>query len=121
MKKTLILVACAAFAIALAVAANIPSGKETLTFDAKMGAVTFGHKMHVDKGVSCTTCHHTSKEGETPQACSSCHDAKVAKDKAPKLQDAMHTSCYGCHEKTAAAGKKAGPVKKDCKVCHVKA
>jgi hypothetical protein len=90
-----------------------------------MGTVTFPHQKHAAAGLKCVECHHTLKEGETPQACTTCHDLKEAKDKAPKFYDVVHgaaaAGCNGCHSKLAAAGKKAGPVKKDCKSCHVKA
>ena len=84
------------------------------------GEVTFPHGVHA-KAIKCVECHHTTKEGENPQPCSACHDAKEAKDKAPKLKDAIHKSCWDCHKTTKAAGKKSGPEMKDCKVCHVKA
>lgn len=123
MKKMLVVLFVFGLVGAWALAGSIPAGKETIKFEAKMGAVSFPHKAHADKGVSCVTCHHTSKEGEAPKGCGSegCHDAKEAKGKAAKLADAVHKNCWDCHDKTAAAGKKSGPVKKDCKVCHVKA
>lgn len=103
----------------VAVAADIPADKAVIKFDSKMGTVTFPHKAHVEKGAKCVDCHHTQKEGQAVETCGKCHDAKEAKGNAPKLQDAVHKSCKGCHEKSVAAGKKAPG--KECKACHVKA
>lgn len=119
MRKVALIVAVLFVAGMIALAADIPAGKETIKFETKMGTVTFPHKAHAEKVGKCTECHHTTKEGEAVKPCSACHDAKEAKDKAPKLQDAVHKMCKGCHEKTVAAGKKAPS--KDCKSCHVKA
>lgn len=123
MKKTLILVFVLGLVGAWALAGTVPAGKETIKMDTKTGTVTFAHKAHADGGVACVTCHHMTKEGETPKSCGAagCHDAKEAKGKALILKDALHNSCIGCHDKNVAAGKKSGPVKKDCKLCHVKA
>lgn len=118
MKKALVVVLGLAICGLFALAADPPAD---IKFDTKMGTVTFPHKAHADKGIKCEACHHTTKAGETPQKCEACHDKAAAKDKAPKLSDAVHTTCWQCHEKTVAAGQKSGPVKKDCKVCHVKA
>ncbi|MBZ5639134.1 MAG: cytochrome c family protein [Acidobacteriia bacterium] len=100
-------------------AADIPADKATIKFDTKMGTVTFPHKAHVDKGAKCEECHHTLKAGEAPQACTACH-GKEPKGQVPKMMDAAHKLCKGCHEKSVAAGKKA-PDSKNCKSCHVKA
>lgn len=118
--KKMVLVMAGLLAVSMWVfaAAAPPDVKK---FETSNGTVTFPHGAHVKAGIKCNTCHHTLKEGETPQPCSSCHDAKEAKDKAPKLKDAVHKMCWDCHKKMAAEGKKAGPVMKDCKVCHVKA
>jgi predicted CXXCH cytochrome family protein len=122
-KKTLVVVGLLALVSvgALVIAGEVPADKAEIKFDTKMGTVTFPHKVHSGlEGVSCTSCHHTLKEGATPQACSSCHDPKMEKDGAPKLKDAVHNNCYGCHQEKADAGMKSGPLKKDCKACHVK-
>ena len=123
MKRVLIVVAVLALCGigALVVASEIPGEQAEIKFDTKMGTVTFGHKVHAGlEGVSCKSCHHTLEADATPQKCSSCHDAKTVKDGAPKLKDAVHNSCYGCHQEKVDAGMKAGPLKKDCKACHVK-
>ena len=103
-------------------AAQVPEGKEVLKFETKMGTVTFEHAKHSGfEGVECATCHHTFEGEGLPQACSECH-AKKATEKAPKLQKAVHDTCWGCHQEKADAGEKHGPVKgaKNCKQCHVK-
>jgi hypothetical protein len=97
---------------------EIPAGKETIKFDTKMGTVTFPHKAHVEKGAKCEDCHHPVKGMEAKHLCSDCHSATEAKGDVPKLADAVHKTCKGCHEKSVAAGKKAPS--KDCKSCHVK-
>ncbi len=115
MKRLALLVAGLFLVSTCVIAADIPADKATIKFETKMGTVTFPHKAHAEKE-KCATCHHTTKEGEAVKACTDCH----GKDpKAPKMQDAAHKLCKGCHEKTVAAGKKA-PNAKDCKSCHVK-
>jgi hypothetical protein len=63
---------------------------------------------------NCNTCHHYTKEGDTPP-CSKCHGTAT---EAPKkhiaigLRDAYHGLCIGCHKKIS------GPV--DCGGCHIK-
>ncbi len=103
---------------AFAVVAGPP---EVKTYPTKMGTVTFPHAGHAKAGVKCVECHHMNKADADSKACSSCHDAKAANGKTPKLVDAVHSSCWECHKTLKAAGKKAGPEKKDCKLCHVKA
>ncbi|MEW6338691.1 MAG: cytochrome c3 family protein [Acidobacteriota bacterium] len=122
MKKIALVLVFVAAAAVVVMAADIPADKEVLKLEAKLGTVTFKHKAHVDAGAACTDCHHTQKEGQPVQKCSECHDKAAAKDKAPKLQDAFHNNCAGCHAKLIAEGKKSGPVKdaKSCKSCHVK-
>jgi predicted CXXCH cytochrome family protein len=115
--RRLALLVAGLFLVSMCVmAADIPADKATIKWETKMGTVTFPHKAHADRE-KCATCHHTTKEGEAVKACGTCH-GKEATDKAPKLQDAAHKLCKGCHEKTVAAGKKAPG--KDCKSCHVK-
>ena len=119
LKRILLVVLGLAVVSFFSYAADAP---EVKTYETKMGKVTFPHKKHVDGGLKCTDCHHSTKEGEAVQACGACH-GKEAKDKAPKLYDAIHGtgkfSCDPCHAKHVAEGKKV-PVKKDCKSCHVK-
>jgi hypothetical protein len=81
----------------------------------KFAPVTFKHLEHQKKeNVTCATCHHKSKEGETPKACSSCHGVVEG---AASFKDAMHKKCKACHKTESAAGKSA-PTK--CTGCHVK-
>ena len=98
---------------------TIPTDKEIIKFDTSRGVVTFLHKMHADlKVTECTTCHHTLKpEDETVKACHECHGEDAD---APRVKKAFHSTCIGCHEYTVAHGDEAGPLKKKCKLCHVK-
>jgi hypothetical protein len=117
--RRLALLVAGMFLVSMCVmAADIPAGKETIKFDTKMGTVTFPHKAHVEKGAKCEDCHHPVKGMEAKHLCSDCHSATEAKGDVPKLADAVHKTCKGCHEKSVAAGKKAPS--KDCKSCHVK-
>ncbi len=117
--RRLTLLVAGLFLVSMCVmAAEIPADKATIKFETKMGTVTFPHKAHVDKGAKCEDCHHAVKGMEAKNNCAACHDAKEAKGNAPKLADAVHKTCKGCHEKAVAAGKKAPG--KDCKSCHVK-
>lgn len=98
----------------------IPSDKEVIRFETKLGEVTFLHKMHADLSITeCTTCHHTLQPGdERVKPCHECHGEKDAE--TPKIKTVFHWTCTGCHEYTVAHGDKAGPLEKKCKLCHVK-
>ncbi|WP_041969970.1 cytochrome c3 family protein [Geobacter sp. OR-1] len=67
---------------------------DKLTFPAKTGNVVFSHKMHVDGGIKCKTCH----------------DRKGGKIKGLGREWA-HKVCRGCHEAILL-----GPDK--CNGCH---
>lgn len=115
MKKLTIAFLCFAFFVAFSVfAADAP---EKAVLKAKNGDVTFPHKAHAETlKITCVTCHHTTKEGETPEKCSKCHGTDP---KAPAVKDAFHKVCQDCHkQKNEKEGKKA-PVK--CMECHKKA
>jgi hypothetical protein len=101
----------------------IPTEQEIIGFQTKLGVVTFRHQMHASlSATECTTCHHTFKAEEGPvQPCHACHEHnKLSADAAPKAKTAFHTRCIGCHEYTTEQGDPAGPLKKKCKLCHVK-
>lgn len=105
----------------MAEAPVIPADKGVIRFDTKLGVVTFNHQMHADLSFTrCDTCHHTFKgeAGEVIKPCHACHDEKDAD--APAAKAAFHTRCTGCHEYTVSQGDPAGPLKKKCKLCHVK-
>lgn len=104
----------------LVMAAEIPAGKEVLTFEGKLGKVTFKHTEHADRIGDCVICHHKTEGDATPKLCSECHMEKEEKDGAPKLKDAVHDNCQGCHQEKADAGEATGPLKKKCKECHIK-
>lgn len=100
---------------------QIPPDKAVIQFDTKLGVVTFMHQKHADLSFTeCTTCHHTFKgeAGETVKPCHACHDKDSAD--APAAKTAFHTRCTGCHEYTVSQGDTAGPLKKKCKLCHIK-
>ena len=101
----------------------IPSEQEVIEFQTKLGVVTFRHQMHAGLSITeCTTCHHTFKAGEGPvKPCHACHEhEQTSADEAPKAKTVFHKRCIGCHEYTAEQGETAGPMKKKCKLCHVK-
>ena len=99
----------------------IPADKEIIIFESiKKGNTTFKHKLHADMtNTVCATCHHTYTR-ETPiKPCGECHEPKKTED-APSIRKAVHMKCQGCHQYTVEQGKKAGPLKKECKLCHIK-
>jgi hypothetical protein len=104
---------------------EIPDDKAVLTFETKLGTVTFNHSLHATvRGIECQSCHHTIKAGETIKPCTDCHKETSSKVEgfsvmAPKNKDAFHNKCKGCHNYTMKELKQsAGPTK--CKLCHVK-
>ena len=103
MKKMLFVLLLVAFA---ATAAFAVEGPPQVKFDTKMGTVTFDHAAHQTRVADCQTCHHKGVDAGT---CKSCHGVDPA---APKLKDAFHTMCKGCHQ------DKGGPT--GCKDCHKK-
>ncbi len=82
------------------------------------------HQRHVAAEDSkCEKCHHVYdqaagklvyRKGEE-SACTDCH-GKADDGRKLSWQHAAHAACVGCHVKTAASGKKAGPT--DCAGCH---
>lgn len=68
---------------------------ETVTLDAKQGAVTLPHKKHAD-AYGCAACHGDQKPGPLTLG-----------------KDAAHALCIGCHK-----AKQAGPT--SCTKCHQK-
>lgn len=99
---------------------EIPQDKEVIYFERSMlGAVTFLHKMHSTlDGVECTTCHHKHEGVGQPEPCHKCHQY-IPTDNTPKVIEAFHTRCLGCHQYTIESGRQAGPVKK-CTLCHIR-
>ena len=81
------------------------------------GKVLFTHKEHTSEdgyGFGCTDCHHLweEDEGEKPLSCGECHMKESEEDDVPKLSDALHQQCIGCHEDNGS-----GPM--ECSDCHV--
>ncbi len=98
----------------------IPADKAVIQFESKLGTVTFAHQKHAGLSITqCTTCHHKMQPDDSVvKPCHECHQKKS--EDTPKAKTAFHTRCIGCHEYTVAGGQTAGPVKKKCKLCHVK-
>ena len=99
---------------------TIPKDKEVIEFETKLGVVTFAHQKHAGLSITeCKTCHHKMKhEDATVKPCNECHQHKS--EDPPKTSVVFHKRCTGCHEYTVAGGQTAGPLKKKCKLCHVK-
>jgi hypothetical protein len=99
---------------------SIPEDKAVIQFQTKLGVVTFAHQKHADLSITqCTTCHHKSQPSDTViKPCHECHQHDSTEP--PKASKAFHTRCTGCHEYTVAGGQQAGPLKKKCKLCHIK-
>jgi hypothetical protein len=146
MKKSLIVLAVAAAAVAFLFAGVYATQEapENIVMESKVfgkhkkGLVTFTHKKHsADYKIPCADCHHVYKdgknvwkEGDEVQKCAACHSeakAPTGKD-APKLSkaekiekyyySAIHENCMGCHKDLKKEGKPTGPT--SCKDCHPK-
>lgn len=116
MKKVSALFTVFAFTLILAGSLLAADAPESIKLTAKNGDVTFPHKAHAETlKIACTSCHHGLKEGETPAKCGSCHGVDA---NAPKVQDAFHKTCQGCHKDENAKNAKKAPVK--CTECHKK-
>lgn len=105
---------------AMAEGVSIPEDKTVIQFETRLGIVTFAHKKHADLSITeCTTCHHDLLPADA--SVKPCHECHQHKSKEPsKAKTAFHNRCTGCHEYTVAGGQNAGPLKKKCKLCHVK-
>jgi c(7)-type cytochrome triheme protein len=96
--------------VALGVLAEEKKPPAKLTFEAKMGNITYDHAAHLQRA-----------KGD----CKVCHDKLWPQEKAPlnfkagvhKPAEAGHTSCGACH----APGGMAFESKGNCNKCHVKA
>jgi len=78
-------------------------------FAINYGPATEFHKVMSDQ-ITCTECHHNSKE---IQPCKNCHDKpfNLSNDDKPGLKAAYHQRCISCHE-----NKFNGP--DSCSHCH---
>ena len=101
---------------------TIPEDKAVIQFQTKLGIVTFAHQKHSGLSIAeCTTCHHKIQPEDTVvKPCHECHKHDAKSKDVLKTSKAFHTRCIGCHEYTAAGGQNAGPLKKKCKLCHIK-
>jgi len=102
----------AAVVIPVAKATNKGPDSVTLDFNGKKKHVAnFPHHDHQARvHDDCSVCHHKWDKHSDPKACKSCHGEKADGAK-PKMKDAYHKRCKGCHKK-----EKKGPTK--CKGCH---
>ena len=96
-----------------ALAKKAPENPIRIMFKNTGGKVLFDHKGHLSEdgyGIACADCHHDlENEGDTPAACSECHDPEG--ENAPKRVDVLHQQCKSCHEEGGS-----GPV--NCSECH---
>ena len=101
---------------------TIPEDKAVIQFQTKLGIVTFAHQKHSGLSIAeCTTCHHKIQPEDTVvKPCHECHKHDAKSKDVLKTSKAFHARCIGCHEYTAAGGQNAGPLKKKCKLCHIK-
>lgn len=123
LKLTVVLAICLLAVGVLSYAAYSPPAPNPplrIMFDVTAGKVLFNHQLHSSEagyGLTCLDCHHTMEEGDTAedvQACDECHDPDEGDEDTPKLVDAFHQQCAGCHEEYGA-----GPTEKECSACHV--
>ena len=114
---------------AMAAELAIQPDKAVIQFETKLGVVTFAHEKHAGlKITECKTCHHKLEPTDTAvKPCHECHKhapkgkkVEVKEGEPPFTKTAFHTRCVGCHEYTVSQGMEAGPLKKKCKICHVK-
>jgi c(7)-type cytochrome triheme protein len=82
---------------------------DKLTFESKMGNVTFDHAKHVERAKNdCATCH----DKLFPQAKAPLN----FKEKMHQVAEANKTSCGHCHVEGGVAFASKGK----CNTCHVK-
>lgn len=121
------------FAAGVVYAATAAQAPDKVTIDdcvAKKSAVEFPHKLHVDGGIACKTCHHTQENltatsTEEVQTCGACHTTPEKAEtpvcsQMSATKNPFHITCVGCHKEEAK--KKAdtkAPTK--CEGCHPKA
>jgi hypothetical protein len=96
-----------------------PEEPYRIMFKGTAGNVLFDHKTHTSElgyGLACEDCHHELIDGEYEEAqlCGDCHDPTEGDEEVPKLGDAFHLQCGGCHEQF-----EAGPKTEECSLCHV--
>ena len=91
-----------------------PEPPVRIMFQSTTGEVLFDHKEHAAESgyaIACMDCHHDIEDpDERPTPCEECH-MKDSDEDSPKLGDAFHTLCRGCHDDSGM-----GPV--ECFQCH---
>lgn len=108
----------------------IPANSEgppvRILLENKGGKVIFAHKEHIaiqDK--DCASCHHTSRNGQTPPACSQCH-VKTFDEvfKTTHQKQLPKDQCVSCHHPAATIEKFSHDAHAeeyapdDCESCH---
>ena len=84
--------------------------------------VKFSHRLHADRRVACTQCHHEYQgrrnvwhEGLPVDKCQACHGPRPEARRLD-LKNAYHRQCKGCHLRLRQQGRPSGPI--DCQGCH---
>jgi len=81
--------------------------------------VFFFHDKHTaalkKKNKDCKECHLEEKDGPR-KGLLSIKFKRLTDDGRQQVMDVYHGNCIKCHEETAKAGEKAGPV--ECRLCH---
>ncbi|MBF0482551.1 MAG: cytochrome C [Desulfovibrionaceae bacterium] len=82
--------------------------------------VFFFHDKHTEAlkklKKDCKACHLEEKDGPRKGSLS-IKFMRLADDSRQSVMDVYHGNCLKCHEETAKAGEKAGPV--ECRLCHM--
>jgi c(7)-type cytochrome triheme protein len=95
----------------LPIAAQEKKAPDNLTFQAKMGNVTYNHAAHAKRlKDDCTACH----DKLFPQSATAPLNYKAAMH---KTAEAKQLSCGSCHRPQGTAFESKG----NCNKCHVKA
>jgi predicted CXXCH cytochrome family protein len=92
------------------------AGGETMA-----GTVAFRHARHAGPkddggcGSGCAKCHHEVEGAENARACWVCHGREGGE--APRMEEAAHSLCTGCHEERRAA-EPSLKIPCSCPDCH---
>jgi len=89
----------------------LPHAKIVGRLDRAVRGSTLARAFHGKTETLCRGCHHRSPAGLRPPPCRSCHagQGKAGVDQ-PRLLNAYHRQCIGCHQKMS--------LKQDCASCH---
>lgn len=95
-----------------------PDTVDLSRYDRGAGPVPFVHKNHGDTGSakpSCSDCHHTTADDQTPGTCAACH-TPFDDSAAPTDAVAFHKLCIGCHKAEIERGDTR--LSLGCDSCH---